>query len=305
MTFEKKHYLAFGIIVLLITIASLSRTPNFRLYDRDMTASMGSAGRMMAEDMAIEVEAPTGNMMMRRVPISPLVPPSAGQTAASVDQKIIKTASLDLAVDDVSGVAARIGSIATSKGGFIQMTDVQERRDGTKFGTVTVRVPSSAFESVIASIKGEAKLVERESVNGRDVTEEYTDLEAQLRNAQAQERTYLAVLDKARTVEEILNVQNYLGQIRGQIESLQGRIQYLKNVTELSTITVTLREDAAVRVPTKEFRPSESVQAAIQAVVEIAQQLVVGLIWLVIVGGAIGLPLALLAYLLYRLFRRK
>src|SRR4029079_8297694 len=137
----------------------------------------------------------------------------------------------------------------------VQNSSVSEREDGTHFGSITVRVPAEEFENTLNAIKDFANVVRTQSTTGQDVTEQYTDLQAQLRNAQAQETEYLNILKRAQTVEEILSVQNYLGSIRSTIESLQGRIQYLENVTSYSTITVGLSEEPTVHVPTKAFRP--------------------------------------------------
>ena len=98
------------------------------------------------------------------------------------------------------------------------------------------------------------------ATTGQDVTEQYTDLEAQLRNAKAQEEVYLEILKQAKTVEDILLVQDRLGNIRAVIEGLEGRIKYLENATSYSTITVSLQEEPVVRAPTKEFRLGASVR---------------------------------------------
>jgi len=267
------------------------------------TSTLGlSAGapQFAAMDMMAEESADYG----RGIAPMPPQPGYGGQTAAEVDQKIIKNGSLQLAVDDVGESVNRITSLAGDKKGFVQTSSVSERRDGTHYGQITIRVPAAAFDAAMQEIKGLAAVVKNESASGQDVTEKYTDLEAQLRNALAQERTYLAVLDKAETVEEILKVQQYLGQIRGTIESLQGRLKYLENMTSYSTINVSLEEEPVVRVPTKEFRPLTSVKEAVQALVDLGQGLLVGLIWAVIVGGGLLLPFGLLALLVVLIVKK-
>lgn len=230
--------------------------------------------------------------------------PTGGETAAEVDQKIIRNGYLDLRVDDVSDAAVRVGSIAEERGGFVQESSVSERGDGTHAGSVTVRVPVEKYDEAVAEIKKLATLVKTETSTGQDVTEQYSDLEAQLRNAQAQEETYLAILKQAKTVEDTLKVQQQLGMIRGQIESLQGRLKYLTNATAYSTINVSLQEEPAVRAPTKEFRLGTIVKEATQALVAAVQNIIAGLIWAVIVWGGILLPLGLIAWLIVRAMRK-
>lgn len=237
-----------------------------------------------------------------------MMPPyyeTAGQTAADVVQKIIKTGSLDMLVRDVSAAATEIGTIAAARGGYLQSSSISEGSDGTYRGNVVVRVPVEKFEATMTALRDLATLVRNESSNGQDVTEQYTDLEAQLRNAKAQEETYLEVLKQAKSVEDVLKVQERLGAIRAQIESLQGRIQYLANTTSLSTISVNLSEETAVRAPTKEFRPIAIVKEAFQTLIVVVQDVIAGLIWFVIVWGGILLPTGLVIWLAVRAWKRR
>jgi hypothetical protein len=299
-----------AVVALAVVLSSLTLLRDART----VTSSGGSAGlgimpsaapRMLTKSSAIAemaYDASEGGRPSVGMPVP--MPPTAGETAAEVDQKIIKNGSIRMVVDDVSASSDRIAALALAKGGFVQGSSSSERTDGTHEGYVTVRVPAKHFESTMTEIKALAKLVRNDSTNSQDVTEQYTDLEAQLRNAKKQEETYLAVLAKANTVEDILKVQERLGSIRGVIESLEGRMKYLENVTSYSTVSVTLEEEPVVRLPTKEFRPSAAVKEAVQALVGAFQQLVEALIWIVIVGGGIAVPVLLLALVVRAAIRR-
>ncbi len=238
---------------------------------------------------------------------SPMPPiyQNGGQTAAEVDQKIIKNGSLRLTVDSVSDSLAQMANIAKKYQGFVQASSSSERGDGKHEGSVAIRVPSDRFESAMSDAKKIARVVNNEYVSGQDVTEQYSDLEAQLRNAQAQEAEYLVILKKAVSVEDILKVQQPLGQVRGEIESLQGRLKYLQNVTSLSSIDIALTEEASVSVPTKEFRPLTIVKQAAQTLVTLAQDIAAAIIWIVIVGGGIAIPIIVLVLLVLAALRRR
>ena len=136
----------------------------------------------------------------------------------------------------------------------------------------------------MASVKELAVVVERETSSAEDVTEQYIDFAARLKNAQAQETRYVEILDVAKTVEEILQIESALGNIRGYIESLQGQLNYLDSLTGFSTITISLSEEPIITIGGKEFRPGTSAKEAAQAVVAIAQWLVIAIIWILIVG---------------------
>ncbi|MFA6132055.1 MAG: DUF4349 domain-containing protein [Patescibacteria group bacterium] len=243
-------------------------------------------------EMAVTASAPSSSRDMMF-----FEEPTAGSTAAEVDQKIIKTGYLEMVVDSANEAATKISALATGMGGYTQDSSISEDESGIKYGTVTVRLPTDVFENAMTEIKKIAVSVATESSNAQDVTEEYTDLEAQLKNAQAQETEYLEILKKAESVEDILSVQSYLGNIRSQIESLQGRIKYLSNLTSYSTITTYLSEDPTINIPSKEFRPWAAIKEAAQAVVSVLQGLVITLIWLVIMGVGVLAPIALVIWL--------
>lgn len=251
---------------------------------RGMVAQ-GAPSYAMEESVAMDAYAPAPAMM----PPQPY--PSGGKTAAEVDQKIIKNGSLNLTVDRVSDALGRITAIATGRGGFVQHASSSERGDGKHEGSISIRVPAKEFEAAIEDVKRVATVVNHESTSGQDVTEQYTDLQAQLRNAKAQEEEYLRIMKKAEKVEEILMVQERLGQVRGQIESLEGRMKYLENVTSFSTIQVSLSEERVIEVPTKEFRPGTIVKEAVQTLIILGQQAIAAAIWLGIVGGGVAVPL--------------
>ncbi len=74
----------------------------------------------------------------------------------------------------------------------------------------------------MAELRKLAVRVEQESTTSQDVTEQYTDLQARLNNAKATEKQYLALLDKAATVEDMLSIQDSLSRVRTEIEQIQG-----------------------------------------------------------------------------------
>jgi hypothetical protein len=109
---------------------------------------------------------------------------------------------------------------------------------------------------VIAEAKSLAAEVLRETINSRDVTEEYTDISSQLRNLEATEAQYLLILTAAEDVEDVLAVQARLRTVRGEIELLRGRMNLLNDQIDFSTVTVVLHapsdlstEIAAAGVP--------------------------------------------------------
>jgi hypothetical protein len=315
---QHRKALLWTIVAIFVISVAYGLSPKRSQQDVSVRSSSGAtdgfyggigeeaSGGMVAYDLAMPEAAPAPSVMGRPSgkTIMPYEP-TAGTTAADVDQKIIKNGYLQLSVEKVSEVASKITEMSTRRGGFLQNSSVTQRGDGTYYGDISVRVPAKEFEAAMNEMKSYAKLVTHETASGQDVTEQYTDLEAQLRNARAQEETYLAILKQARTVEDTLMVQDRLGAVRSQIESLQGRLQYLENVTAFSTINASLSEEPTVRLPTREFRPFTIVKQAFQTLVAVFQNALAGLIWFVIVWGGVLLPLGLVAWLVWKWWKRR
>lgn len=229
---------------------------------------------------------------------------TAGDTAAEVDQKIIKTGNLSITAEAIDSAVKTIIDAAVAAGGFVQSSNVEEDYVGNRYGSVTVRVPAASFEATMATIKNLAISVERESSEGQDVTERYTDLKARLSAAQAQEEQYLVILEDATTVGEVLAVQEHLADVRADIESMQGQINYLENLTSYSTITVSVTEETRITLPAEKFDVMREIRLAAKYVVILGQRTLTATIWLLIVGGAVVLPVSLVAWVIWKLVKR-
>lgn len=175
--------------------------------------------------------------------------PPGGTAAGAIERRtIIRTASLDLTVENVTRTFEDIGRIATSAGGFVASSSLGKQRIGDdeyQVGSITIRVPDRQYEDVMARLRGLAVEVLNEQSESSDVTEEFTDLQARLRNLEATERQYLSFLERARDLDDILVITDRINQVRAEIEQVQGRINLLQNLSELATITVHLTPAAA------------------------------------------------------------
>ena len=183
--------------------------------------------------------------------VAPPLPEVAGR-------KIVRNAGISLGVEDVGAAVQRVETIAGSAGGFVSESSVfvespPEPLEGdtapprrTQSATVTIRVPTSAYASVMNQLRGVAGEVQSESSTTSDVSEEYADLEARQRNLEATEARYLELLEKAETIPDILTLQDRINAVRLEIELIQGRINLLNDLTDLATIVVQLQPLALV-----------------------------------------------------------
>lgn len=229
----------------------------------------------------------------------------ATEDTIGTEQRVIKSGSIEMTAEDVSETVTDIGTLATAAGGFVQSSALSEDEQGQSSGYITVRVPSATFETAMTDIKALGVHVDNESVSGEDVTAQYIDIEARLSAAQAQEAQYLIILEDATTVGEVLAVQEHLADVRSEIEALQGQLTYLADRTDLSTITVSVSEETVVGiVGDTKFDPARDFAAAIDFVVTLGQQFVSAIIWIAILGIAIGIPVGVI-WLIVRWFMNR
>jgi hypothetical protein len=214
---------------------------------------------------------------------------------SAAPERVIKTADLRLEVED--GELARTmregRTIAESAGGFVLSTSV----DGSdrRRGEFVIRVPAADFEESLSALE-ELGTVAGETVRGEDVSQEFVDLEARLRNATAQEEVLFRLYDRSNSIADTIRVQRELEDVQLEIERLRGRLRFLSDQTDLSTISVSVAEDGAVVADAGPFEKAwDTARKTFVAVVSGA-----------IVGAGFLLPLvafALLAYLVFRLVR--
>jgi hypothetical protein len=165
----------------------------------------------------------------------------SGTVGVETERRIVRTGYLTLEVKDITNSIAEISNLARQLDGYVVSSNKQGGED-TVTGRISIRVPVERFDEALGKLKKLAVDVPSESTEGRDVTEEYSDLKAQLRNLEATEAQYLELLKKADKVEDILKVQRELSNVRGQIERVKGRIQYLERTSDMALIEVTLQQ---------------------------------------------------------------
>jgi uncharacterized protein DUF4349 len=174
------------------------------------------------------------------------LPPSSEPVANPGDvmsggwgRRIARRANLEVELADVDAGVARLTSIVESLGGFVGSTDSLSDPRGTSRATVTAYVPPAEFSRALAGFDGVGR-VTRRTIGGQDVSEEFVDLEARLRNFERHEAQLLSFMGKAQKVPDLLALESELARVRGEIEQATGRLRFLKARTDLATIQVAL-----------------------------------------------------------------
>ena len=178
----------------------------------------------------------------------------SGEEGASEDRKLVRTATLGLIVKTPAETGEKIVQLAQGAGGFLVTSNVNGGADATS-ASLTIRVPAAKFDEVRAQIRKLGPRVENESIEAQDVTKQYVDHEARLRNLRTEEQQYLGILRTAANVKDTLEVSGKLNEIRGAIEERQAEFEALSKQVETVAINITLRAEADAQVFGLNWRP--------------------------------------------------
>jgi hypothetical protein len=240
--------------------------------------------------------------------IAPVPPDPGTSTVVPGSPRIVKTADMRVQVGKGGFGAAfdRVSSIATANGGFVSSSSSASGDDakaaGARSGDLTVRVPADRFDAVRQALGGLGK-VASQSIRGEDVSGQLVDVDARIKNLQAQEDALRTLLGQAKAVGDVLSVQSNLFGVRQQIEQLKAQQANLTQATTLATIQVSLFEPGAATVPTEPVPDrslAHSFHRAVDGMVAVAGGMVVVVGWLVPVAA-----LGLVGWGASRVFRRR
>jgi hypothetical protein len=219
----------------------------------------------------------------------------AGDLPSTEEERmIVRTGDMSLVVEDVVEARDEIDQLAVRFNGYVVSSRISgEEQDRT--GWISIRVPDDKFDQALAEIRNLAVRVTSESTDSQDVTEEYVDLQSRLRNAEATESQYLALLEKTDDVDDILRIYEKLSQVRRDIEQIKGRMQYLERISAMSLISVHLKPVATTKPLVRAgWNALEILKSALRGLVIFGQWLGVAAIWLLIFSPIWGTTLGII-----------
>ncbi|HWZ57667.1 MAG TPA: DUF4349 domain-containing protein [Gemmatimonadaceae bacterium] len=178
---------------------------------------------------------------------------SASTAAAS--PMIIRTGEASIEVGAVDPAVGQVRELARSVGGYVANSSAQTGADNVKSATVQLKVPVERFDQVLTGLAPLGK-VESVNVTAQDVGEEYVDVGARVANSRRLEERLIALLaTRTGKLKDVLNVEQELSRVRGEIEQAEGRMRYLRTHAAVSTLDITVHEHAAVLADTPGEHP--------------------------------------------------
>lgn len=220
-----------------------------------------------------------------------------GVSSSDGIRKIIKNGEMNLLVADIDRALDQVTNIAVDSGGYIISSQVAMRGD-LKVATLNLGVPVEQFEAVQRQLRSIAAKVVSETASGKDVTDEYVDLQSRLANLEATAARVREFLKQAQTVDEALKVNAQLTEIEGQINQVKGRMNFLRDRSAFSTLLVNLEPVRLTPTPTATltptptptpvaWRPDETFKTATGILGSVLQWLGDLLIWAIVLIGPI------------------
>jgi len=164
----------------------------------------------------------------------------AAQPITGTAKKIIKNGDVSFETNNVSAARKKILTSLKNLGGYI--AEDNETRDDDRNRqeyTLKLRLPAKNFGLLLDSVSSTASKIDSKNISIKDVTSQFIDIKAQLANSKALENTYLGLLNKAGKMGDVLQIENKLTEIRTEIDSTQGSLNYLSRQVAYSSLDVT------------------------------------------------------------------
>ena len=200
--------------------------------------------------LGCEAQKPSGEFRRGAAAPSPTVggAPSdlkleAGAIGRPVEnRKIIYRAKIELAVEDFEPVPSAVAELVKKFDGYVADSTLGGTPGIARQGTWKVRVPVARFDEFVASAKGIGELITA-STQSEDVSEEYFDIEARIRNKTKEEERILKLLEeRTGKLADVIEVERELSRVREETERMQGRIRMLADLTTFTTVDISVSE---------------------------------------------------------------
>lgn len=291
-----------GLIIAALVVSACAGSasgPNlFSTGDNAARDTSGSGRVQLDEDAGAPVPAASA---------APVQGGGDGVGAPIDDARIIRTGTIDLEVGDVGASLTRARDAIRGMGGYIGASTTQNDGD-TPIASVTYRIPAGRWEDaldVLRAISGAGTKVVSERTEAVEVTGQVVDLEARIRNLRASEASLQAIATTATKIPDVLEVQNQLTNVRGQIEQLTAALKDLEDRSAYATLTASFRVPiVAVEAAQKGWDPKAVVDEASASLVNVLQALTGAGIWFAIVWLPILLVLGILVLMAAWIARR-
>ena len=209
----------------------------------------GSFGTYIADCEAIDYDEAMPMASAKAAPMMRNAAMTGGQLENAVEQsvtqrKLIKNGSMTLVVDNLEQSRNKVFALIEKHGGYCANEQYSSWEHSSSYN-LTVRVPCDSFDGFVAELEASNGKMESKSMYINDVTSEYIDLETRLDTKRSYLARYKELLKSAKSVQEIVSIEDKIRSLEEEIDSTVGQLKYLSNQVDYSTLHLNLRHDDA------------------------------------------------------------
>ena len=259
--FSQRDLVVFGVFaVFMLAVFLITNTRHAaKSYDSSgsgVRAESNSTPRAADARVAREASSPGGIFDAVAEAQAPAAPPVGQAKAEPVDRKIVYTAQLDLVVKNLDAAEKQADELLSAGGGRLISSESRGDAGSKRTASFRLEVPVAKFRALVSGLR-QLGVPERDKVESSDLTSEYVDIQARVKNMKAEEENLIKLLaERARSVEESLAIRRQIQPLREQIELAEGRQKFIEGRAALSTVTLNLREEANYVPPTVDPPPA-------------------------------------------------
>ena len=225
-------------------------------------------------------------------------------TASNYNRKVIKTGQLELQTETFGQTIDGLTNYVISLGGYVESSNIQgssfyNRENTNRTASLTVKIPQKQFDQFIN--KGsEFGYVAYLTCNSEDITSAYVDTEIRLKTLKIRHERLLALLEQSGKLSELFEIEQEIGNVTYEIESLSGTLNHYDALVDMGTITIQIQEvkKLEVEAPKEEglgVEMAEAFKASLKTLLSIGKGIV---IWLtgVIPFAVILVPIGIVVF---------
>ncbi len=179
----------------------------------------------------VSYSAQAGNFMSASVV-------SANNNEITIEKKLIKKGNVNFETFNLELTRKNIFDAIKKHNAYVS-SDISYKNENKVSNTIEVRVPAIFFDDLLNDVSEGVEKFDSKNISISDVTEQFLDVQIRLKTKKKLEARYFELLKKAITITEIVQVEKQMSQLRSEIESVEGRLKYLKNQVSYSTLNIT------------------------------------------------------------------
>lgn len=282
-------------LLALVVLFLLLKGPVTSLLSVSKSGSLSSSGYGYAGEATQAVSDVSPLSANLRLPTNESAP-----TPEVKNRLVVEESNISMVVDNVRGKLDSILDEVTKKGGYMVSSSLNQPEEAP-FAQLVIRVPSKELRPTLDYLRKLSIKVTSENLLGTDVTDQYIDLDARLETLNKTKAKFEEILTRATNVSDIMQVEQQIISLQGQIDALKGQQQYLEKTAENAKLTIYLSTDewALPYAPSETFRPNVIFKEAVRSLVSTLRGLGKLVIWLG-VYSVVWVPVVVLVWFLRR-----